>query len=181
MQTLTARVLQAGSRNPLVLVGGSPRAEGAAIATFGEEDRARTYYVLRATQLLASGGFLAQGYNTRFCDAQAVRRWLETSDIGWLVLEFSPEAAIYQHNHQLAAAVEAAGLRPVEQHLTFVGEVKLYRLAADTAPTPARTNDLLSRVVPNSSAGQPHSTGTLDTVEEARAWSCPSDTPARKQ
>ena len=148
MRALAGRVMHAEDTNQLVLVAGSPRAEGALIAAFAEQDLMRAHYVLRATQMLASGGFMAQGYATRFPNAAAFRQWLDQSGIGWLVLDISDEAATYAHNRQVADAAASAGWQLVERHPASGGEVRLYQRATD-APTPAQITALLSRVVPN--------------------------------
>jgi hypothetical protein len=108
----------------------------------------RSHYVLRATQMLATGGFMAQGYATRFPDAAAVRQWLDRSGIGWLVLDISEEAATYAHNRQVADVAASSGWQLVEQHLKPDGEIRLYKLL-DRIPTPAQITALLSRVSPN--------------------------------
>lgn len=149
MPALAGHIMRAEGSNRFVLVAGSTRAEGTLIATFAEQDPARTHYVLRATQMLAGGGFMAQGYATRFPDAAAVRQWLDQSGIGWLVLDVSDEAAVHAHNQQVVDAAASAGWQLVEQRPASNGETRLYRLAADMPPTPAQVEALLSRVVPN--------------------------------
>lgn len=151
MNALAEHVMRAQGSNPLVLVAGSTRAEGTLIAIFAEQDLSRTHYVLRATQMLAGGGFMAQGYATRFPDAAAVRQWFDQSGIGWLVLEIPNEAAGLAHNQQIVEAAAFGGWQLVEQRAASNGEVRLYRLAADVPPTPAQMKALLSRVVPNKS------------------------------
>ena len=148
MGAFAERVIGAGRSNPFVLVAGSTRAEGALIAAFAEQDSARAFYILRATQMLASGGFMAQGYATRFPNAEAVRQWLDQSGVGWLVLDISDEAATYEHNMQVAETAASAGWQIVERRRASNGEIRLYRLAKE-APTPAQVEALLSRVVPN--------------------------------
>jgi len=148
MGILAERVMHAEDPNQLVLVAGSPRAEGALIAAFDEQDVMRAHYILRATQMLASGGFMAQGYATRFPDIATVRQWLDQSGIGWLVLDISNEAATYAHNRQVADAAASSGWQLVERHPASGGEVRLYRLSTEI-PTPAQITALLSRAAPN--------------------------------
>ncbi|MDQ2804394.1 MAG: hypothetical protein M3Y41_17570, partial [Pseudomonadota bacterium] len=154
MRPLARDVLASGNPNPLVLVVGETRAEGALIAAFAELDRGDIHYVLRGTQMLASGGFMAQGYATRYPDAAAVGQWLTTSGIGWLVLQTGPGAAVMAHDRQVERVIAASGLHPAAtEGVPGAGAVLLYRLST-TPPTPAQMAALLARVMPNMSAGQ---------------------------
>lgn len=149
MRAIAREVLARDGANPLVLVVADTRGEGALIAAFAEFDRGRTRYVLRATQMLASGGFMAQGYATRFPDATAVGRWLAGSGIGWLVIDLSADADVFAHDRQMAELVRAAPWTPVAVRARpGGGEVRLYQLQA-APPSPAQRDALLSRVVPN--------------------------------
>jgi 4-amino-4-deoxy-L-arabinose transferase-like glycosyltransferase len=154
MRALAREVLAGGGANPLVLVAADTRAEGALIAAFAEFDPERTHYVLRATQMLARGGFMAQGYATRFPDSAAVRRWLADSGIGWLVVDLSGEADFLEHDRQVAEIVASAGWTPVAVRARPGGEVRLYRLQGE-APSPAQVDALLSHVVPNTRLALP--------------------------
>ena len=164
MPTLARDVLQAGNDNPLVLVAGSTRAEGALIAAFAELDPARSHIVLRATQLLAAGNLMGTQYQTRFADAAEAGRWLADSGIGWLVLDTSAEAAAMAHNRQLLAVVDAlpegalvARLHPAS------GEVRLYRLTVGP-PTPAQIQVLLTRVAEKRSLTATAAVGSPDAA-----------------
>jgi 4-amino-4-deoxy-L-arabinose transferase-like glycosyltransferase len=148
MRALARDIVDRDGANPLVLVAADTRAEGALIAAFAELDPRRTHYVLRATQMLARGGFMAQGYATRFPDAGAVGRWLADSGIGWLVVDLSGEADFLPHDRQVAEIVNASGWTPVAVVERPGGEVRLYRLQA-APPTTAQLDALLSHVVPN--------------------------------
>lgn len=133
------------SGNPLVLVSGSPRAEGALIAAFAEADPARTHTVLRASQMLADSNFMGSAYRTRFADAAALAEWLAASGIGWLVIETSDESMAFAHDRQLADVIAA---RPADLRQRIgTHEVLLYRLAA-TPPTPKQLRTLLERASP---------------------------------
>jgi hypothetical protein len=148
MRAMARDLLSRDDRNPLVLVAADPRGEGALIAAFAEFDPGRTHWVLRATQFLARGGFMAQGYATRFSDAGAVRQWLAASGIGWLVVDVSGDPDTLEHHRQIVDAVTAAGWTPIGARKRPGGELRLYQLRTD-APSQAQMAALLSQVVPN--------------------------------
>ncbi len=150
MQTVARRILDDRPGNPLVLVAGSTRAEGALIAAFDELDPKRTHYVLRGTQQLASGNLMGSRYQTRFADAAAAAAWLDGSGIGWVVADVSPDAAALEHDRQLVPALSAAGSgwTLCDSHRSADGEVRLYHRSG-IMPTSEEVRSLLRRAVPN--------------------------------
>ena len=150
MDRVARLVLQAEGGNPLVLIAGSGRAEGALIAAFAELDPARTHYVLRGTQLLGTGNFMGTQYQERFADTDELVRWLDDSGIGWLVVDDSGDARELAANRQIDAILAAPrpGWDLVEDHQSAAGEVRLFRLPT-ALPTPAQVKDILQRLQPN--------------------------------
>jgi hypothetical protein len=142
-------ILHADTFNPLVLVAGSGRAEGALIATFAEADRDRRYYVLRSTQVLSGSTFMGDRYTLRFADTAGVERWLAEAGIGWVVVDDSPGGAAMEHNRQVLAiaARMPTGWDLVESHRTADGEMRVYRLSK-AMPSAAQISDALQRVKP---------------------------------
>lgn len=151
MPAIAERIIAAEPANPFVLVAGTTRAEGALIAAFAERDPQRAFYVLRATQMFASGGFMGQGYATRFLNSAEMRAWFDQSGIGWLVLENSMEAQSLAHNVQVAQVAADAGWKLVSRQDTREGDVLFYQLGNGSAPDQRQVQELLSRVRPNTS------------------------------
>ncbi len=143
------RILHAEKFNPLLLVAGSTRAEGALIATFAEADRDRRYFVLRGTQVLSSSTFMGNQYMPRFAESSDLERWLADAGIGWVVVDDSPSGAAMEHNRQVLAiaASRPAGWDLVESHRTAEGEMRLYRLSK-AMPSAQQMSVALQRVAP---------------------------------
>jgi len=150
MGRVAQRVLQAEGGNPLVLIAGSGRAEGALIAAFAALDPARTHYVLRGTQLLGTGNFMGTQYQERFATSDELARWLDDSGIGWLVVDDSAVAKALAANRQIDAVLAAPrpGWELADEHRSSEGEVRLFRLPA-ARPTPDQMQDILQRIQPN--------------------------------
>jgi hypothetical protein len=147
-------VLHAETFNPLVLVAGSGRAEGALIAAFAEADLSRRHFVIRGTQVLSGSSFMGTQYVPRFADTSGIERWLADAGIGWMVVDDSPGGAAMEHNRQVLAiaASKPAGWDLVESHRTADGEIRVYRLFK-AMPSAAQISDALQRVKP-AAAGQ---------------------------
>jgi 4-amino-4-deoxy-L-arabinose transferase-like glycosyltransferase len=149
-EAVAAMIMQAESANPLVLVAGSGRAEGALIAAFAEADRARRFFVLRGTQVLSSSTFMGEQYALRFADPASLEGWLADAGIGWLVVDDSPAGMGMQHNRQVlaTAAGAPAGWKLVDTHRTADGEMRLYQLSS-TMPSATQMRNALQRVRPS--------------------------------
>ena len=150
MQAVARRILDDRPGNPLVLVAGSTRAQGAVIAAFDELDPDHTHYVLRPAQQLAGGNLMGSRYQARFATTAAAAAWLDGSGIGWTVVDVSPAAAALEHDRQLVAVLSGAGsgwtLR--DSHRSADGEVRLYQRPG-VMPTPGEIGGLLRRAAPN--------------------------------
>jgi 4-amino-4-deoxy-L-arabinose transferase-like glycosyltransferase len=159
---VASQILHAESFNPLVLVAGSGRAEGALIATFAEADRNRRHFVLRGTQVLSSSTFMGEQYAPRFADTASVERWLADAGIGWVVVDDSPGGATMEHNRQVLAiaASSPAGWDLVESHRTADGEMRLYRLSK-AMPSARQISAALQRVTPTTTITYGDSSGGL--------------------
>ncbi len=124
--------LGSAERNSFILVGSNPGGEGAVIADVATTDRARTTYVIRGFKALASGNFMGTDYHPRFADANEMQRWIETSGIGWVVIETGQESLSWRHNAELLrlAISKPPGWTLVADLPNQVGEVRLYRVAS---------------------------------------------------
>jgi hypothetical protein len=94
-------------KNPLVLISGSSRFEGAMVATIAQADHARFLYALRASKMLSSSSFMGNGYRTRFDAPAQMQDWLLRNQIGWIVIDTSPDSMRYPHNRMLLALAES--------------------------------------------------------------------------
>ncbi len=150
MRDFAREILASPDSGPMVLVVGSPRAEGGLIAAFGELDPGHSHYVLRGTQQLAGGSFMGNQYETRFTSTGGLGEWLAGSGLNWLVLDKTTEAQSLLHDKQMAAvmAPPPPGWRLADTRHTPTGAIELYRNQV-LAATPAQVQALLARVVPN--------------------------------
>ncbi len=149
MRNIARHVLER-SGNPVVLVAGSTRAEGALIAAFAELDPTRTHYVLRATQQLAGGNFMGTRIASRFASVGEVGHWLDESGIGWLVLANSAEDLEMEQNRQILAVMQRQppGWKIDERQTIRDGEVDVYRHQIPP-PTSEQLEDLSRRAMPS--------------------------------
>ena len=63
---LVRDILVSGEPNMLILVSGTPMAEGAFIASFAQADRGRQHYVVRAQKALAKTSWMGDQYTLTF-------------------------------------------------------------------------------------------------------------------
>jgi hypothetical protein len=100
-QQAVASIVGRSEKNPLILISGSTRFEGAMIASLAETANGSKYYGLRATKVLASGNFMGSTYEPRFKEAAELKKWLRDSQIGWVALDASEESSQFSHNRLL--------------------------------------------------------------------------------
>jgi hypothetical protein len=143
------------SKNPFLLVSGSTRFEGAMIATVAAADRAKFYYALRASKLLSSSSFTGAGYRQRFAGAVEMRAWLIDNQIGWIVLDTSPESMRFDHNALLLAVAKSDPevFHPVWQATRADGDVLLFETKAAGAP-PRHPETVLADQAPSKVPGE---------------------------
>jgi hypothetical protein len=138
-QPIVASVEAAKSPNPLVLVSGSPRFEGAVIAAFALHETAPVRYVVRASKVLSSGNFMGSDYKPRFATPAALQDWLKTNEIGFVALCEEHEAVRYSHNAMLQEAIsrDPGYFKLIAQFRADNVWTTLYRLpAAGAVPSP---------------------------------------------
>lgn len=140
----------APTKNPFILVSGSARFEGAMIATVAQADRGRFYYVLRASMLLSSSSFTGTGYRQRFAGAADLKAWLVENQIGWIVIDSSPESMGFGHNGLLLAAAknDPGSFRAVWKSVRPDGTITVFEMPASVAP-PRHPDKLLAELVPS--------------------------------
>jgi hypothetical protein len=145
-----AQIAGARGANPLILVSGGSRFEGAMIATAAQGDRGRFFYVLRASKLLSSSSFMGNGYAQRFNSAAEMRDWLVGSQIGWVVIEDSDEAMRYGHNVMLMDVVahDPQTFQPVWQGTRQGEAVTLFQTPAFRA-APQHMAAILAQQAPS--------------------------------
>ncbi|MDA8252105.1 MAG: hypothetical protein M0Z28_23475 [Rhodospirillales bacterium] len=153
MDAVAQAIIAAHDASNTVLAAGNDHAEGALIAAFAIADPTQRFYVLRASQELATTNFMGSQYAPRFVSAAEVAHWLQGSGIGWLAIDLSPGSVALRHNRQLLHALRSGN---PEWRLVFHatgprGEVRLYRLSGNPA-TSAQLRALLLRVAPPSLA-----------------------------
>jgi hypothetical protein len=132
MNRLAAAVEAAAAPNPLVLVCAGPNAEGAAIAAFAAAERVPVHYVLRGSQLLASGDFMGTSYRSKFDTPAALLAWIRDQRIGWVIVETSRASLAWRHDQMMQAVLEA-GVDDWVKTASFRhtdGTTLLYRLPA---------------------------------------------------
>ena len=137
-------------RNPLVLVSGGARFEGAMIATAAAADRGRFFYILRASKLLSSSDFMGNGYRQRFSSEADLKYWLLQNQIGWIVTDTSPDSMRYDHNVMLLTLMknDAHDFRPVWQGARDDGNITVFQTEAAAAP-PRNPAPLLAQQAPS--------------------------------
>ncbi len=127
------------SPNPLVLVSGSARYEGALIAAFALAERKPQHYVVRATKVLASGNFMGSNYTNRFASAAAMRDWIVSREIGFISICDDREGSAFGHNQVLQTTIRDNPnmIRTISQFDIQAGQVKTYALtSAAIRPSP---------------------------------------------
>jgi hypothetical protein len=152
MMPIAQHILEFGNDNPLILVSGDERAEGALIASVALLNSTRTHYVLRAGQQLSKSNFMGTRYEGRFETAEEVAIWLHDSGIGWVVINNSPNAKKIPHNDLLIEAVTNQGAEEWERVMDQNGHggiVSLYKLST-ASPSTSQIEKLLERVKPSS-------------------------------
>lgn len=152
-------ITAAPAKSPFVLVGSTPGGEGAITAEIASDDRSRSFYVLRGFEVLGSGNFMGTRYRPRFADDDALRNWIETNRIGWIVLDTSPESLKWRHNAQLAEVLKHTpnGWERVADLKRRGGSVQIYRVAAAFSG-PVSVARLLPQLIPAKVIGgfRPH-------------------------
>ncbi|MGH7041159.1 MAG: ArnT family glycosyltransferase [Acetobacteraceae bacterium] len=150
MGAIAHRIITAHDANVTVLAAGDDHAEAALIAAFAVEDPAQKFYVLRASQELATTNFMGSHYAARFAHAAEVTDWLRDSGIGWLVIGLSHGSLAMRHDRELLDSLRMPGAPwtlvadPTGPH----GEVLLYRLSRRPV-TQGQVHALLRRVMPS--------------------------------
>ncbi len=149
MDAVAQQIEAAGDANRFVISAGNDHAEGALIAAFAVRDPGQRFYVLRASQLLATTNFMDSAYHARFADAAELATWLRTSGIGWLVMARPKGRPNMRHDRELLRVLDGRdpGARLVYQAPEPRGTVLLYRLDR-SAPSPAQATALLRRAAP---------------------------------
>ena len=157
MDAVAKQIIAAHDVSDTVLAAGNDHAEGALIAAFAIADPAQRFYVLRASQELATTNFMGSLYSPRFSTTAELGHWLQNSGIGWLAIDLSPGSMVLRHNRELLRAMRRGypGWRLVFHATGPRGEVQLYRLS-DQSATRAQLHALLLRAVPPSLAGWVH-------------------------
>jgi hypothetical protein len=135
--------------NPLILISGSARFEGAMIATIAQADHGRFLYALRASKLLSSSGFMGGGYRPRFATAAEMEHWLLDNRIGWIVADSSAESQAFSHNRMLLdlAARHPKLFRPVWRGMHADGVTQVFEMPAAMVP-PRHMETLLALQAP---------------------------------
>lgn len=148
MDSAAARILGAEAPNPLVLVCGSTRGEGALIAAFALAEAMPTHYVLRGFKTLASGNFMGSDYRMKKERPDQVLAWLAEQQIGWLVVEDTPESLAWPHNRMVVTLAEAGAFgASLADYAVSGGRVLVYALpGAQTRPT---SLDIVEENAPN--------------------------------
>ena len=75
------------------------------IASLAQADPDRQFYALRGTSLLALSNFMGSRYALRFVDKNAMRAWLIQNQIGWIVVDRSPESMAFGHERMLLSVL----------------------------------------------------------------------------
>jgi hypothetical protein len=147
MDAVTDAILASGSDNPLVLVCANARAEGALIAAFAEKDRARSHFVIRGTKAVASSDFMGRGYKLRFDNIADLKRWIEDTKIGWLVIVDVPLLPGMAHMDQMAEleATHPARWNLIAEQKTDISDARIFRLPGGS-PTEAEIENLLKQI-----------------------------------
>lgn len=123
--------------NPLLLICGAPRFEGAMIATVAQADGGRFFYALRATKLLSSSDFMGRGYRQRFASAADLKAWLTRNQIGWIAIDTSAESMRFPHNRMLLSVLlsDPNHFRLIFRQPRAEGETEMFKnLASAFAP-----------------------------------------------
>lgn len=155
MDQLMRAILDSDNRNPLALVAGCPRAEGALIAAFAQADTARGHYVIRGFKALASDNFMGTCYRVRFSSTRDLAAWLAESGIGWVVVDTSPESLASPHTRQVLDFLDAGppGWKRCAALPHGDGETRLY--ASDQpGPSAESIQALLVQVMPDKVLGK---------------------------
>lgn len=121
------------SDHPMVLViDGSAGAEGALIAEVAIRDLARTTYVVRSSDLLASSDFMAHRYTLRHDSPAGALDALRAVGASAVIVASSEAMQRYPHSEQLTAALNAPDsayrLAKTLPHGNRTGETRLFRL-----------------------------------------------------
>jgi hypothetical protein len=153
-ERIVSFILNAHKANSLVLVSGSVRLEGAVIATFAQQDRSWSHYVVRGTAVLASGNFMGTTYAERFHTPDAIAKWIKDNQIDWIIVQESKEADSFYHNQTLMAAINSNILGAnlalsLPKNKDAGGKLLLYTTPAiDTMPS--RSDEIFSELQPSS-------------------------------
>ena len=148
---LSAYILKSGTKNSLVLVAGENHAEGAIIASFAEQDRAWSHFVVRGSEVLSTSNWLGTTYQQRFDNPAALSDWIRRNEIGWIIVEAGasddPPANRMLRQALSSGLLEASRVASVRRALQGE-ELILYRLPAVDV-TPKNSNDIFSALKPS--------------------------------
>lgn len=149
MNLVTKRIMQVHEANRFVLVAGNDHAEGALIAAFAAADPARKFYILRASQLLATTNFMGSIYHVRFPRSAQVATWLRHSGIGWVVIALPYGGPAMRHDEELLRVLinPATHAALIFSHSEARGIVNVYQLPARSTSA-AQAHALLRRTTP---------------------------------
>lgn len=149
MDKIAQVILNSHNGNPLVLVSGCSRAEGALIASFAQDDISRAHYIIRGFKSLASDDYMGMQYRQRFQTVNDLSSWLTQNYIGWIVVDTSPESMELAHTRQLVEYLESnpPHWKLYERFPHRCGETRLYCSNLPT-PSPAPIQKILQQVTP---------------------------------
>jgi hypothetical protein len=154
MDVVMRTIIDSSNRNPLILVTGCPRAEGALIAAGAQADTDRSHYIIRGFKALASDDFMGTRYCARFPSSKEVGAWVEKSGIGWIVVDTSPESMAVLHARQVLEYMDSGppGWRVCAVLPHRDGETRLY-VSSKLEPSPALIKEILREVAPQKIIG----------------------------
>lgn len=120
------------------------------IATVAQGDRGRFFYALRASKLLSSSSFMGGDYRPRFASSAALKAWLAENQIGWIVIDNSPDSMRYGHNAMLLAVMtgDPRMFRPVWRGARADGTTTLFETPASSV-MPQHKDALLAEQAPS--------------------------------
>ncbi len=150
-------IVESHSSNPLVLVGSTPGGEGAITAEMASDDRGGRDYVLRGFEVLGNGNFMGTRYAPRFSSPAALKKWVETTRIGWIVLDTTPDSLKWKHNAQLRDLLlrQPAGWQELAELHNSRGTVLVYRTPSSSA-SGVNAGALLPQLMPAKVIGRYH-------------------------
>jgi hypothetical protein len=154
MDDVARTILGAGSDNPLVLISGSTRTEGALVAAFAEKDRIRSHYIIRGTKVMASSDFMGRDYKLRFDDVAALEHWIEDNKIGWIVIVDTALLPAMPHMRQMMEleATHPAQWSLIAEQKTETNDTRIFRVSS-APPTSAEVAKVLKQVAPTQIVG----------------------------